>query len=144
MIAIRLERFGFEHDATWGRMILTGKQGGYVTVEPPWIYNRPGVSCIPPGVYDLMPHHSERFPTSWALVGRGVSHSSSQVATRSAILIHPANWPHELQGCIAPGEAITHLEGSLAVTNSKVCVAEIDAHLRDFSGPMIEIVEARG
>ncbi len=144
MIAVRLERFGFEPDATWGRMILTGKQDGCVSVERPWFYNRPYVSCIPPGVYDLVEHHSRRFRLAWALVGPGVAHFDDGVATRTAILIHAANWSHELQGCIAPGTSIRMIEGSLGVSHAQLTMRKIDEHLREFVNPRIEISEARG
>lgn len=32
----------------------------------------------------------------------------NDVEGRSGIRIHPANWPHELEGCLAPGMAIAH------------------------------------
>lgn len=70
-----------------------------------------GVSCIPPGVYDLVPHNTEAHPDTFALVNPDlwVYHFDSDVPrekrgyARTAVLIHPANWVEELRGCIAPG-----------------------------------------
>lgn len=63
-------------------------------LERSWNMNARENSCIPEGVYSLHPHSGPRFQDVWGL---------SHVPARSAILIHPANLPGELQGCIAPG-----------------------------------------
>lgn len=42
-----------------------------------------------------------------------------QVEGRDRILIHGANYPHQLEGCIAPGESRGVKDGSLAVWQSK-------------------------
>ncbi len=146
MIALRVERFGFDPDATWGRLLLTGRQGGFVTVEPPWVYNRPSVSCLPPGVYDLEPHHSEAYPHSWALVGDGVAHFDDGVSARSTCLLHVANWAHQLRGCIGPGSSIRMIQGTLGVSHSLLTMRAIDAYLMDLRerNPQIEITEGRG
>ena len=38
------------------------------TLEDPWNNNRPFDSCIPDGVYDLVPHSTAKHPDTWALV----------------------------------------------------------------------------
>ncbi len=63
-------------------------------------------SSVPAGRYDLEWHGSVKYPTSWALVGGTVQHYPpvTRGAVRFAILIHRANWAHQLNGCIALGE----------------------------------------
>lgn len=95
------------------------------TLERPWVpappfasnlldpppCGRKGVSCIPPGVYTLVPHDTDAHPDTFALVNPDlwVYHYDSDVPTwrkgkaRTAVLIHPANFVEELRGCIAPG-----------------------------------------
>lgn len=68
---------------------------GY-TVELPWRDNAVGESCIPPGVYRAIRHDSPIFGSSLWL---------QDVPGRTEILVHPANAPHQLDGCIAPGES---------------------------------------
>lgn len=89
----------------------------WATVERPWVPSQltaagtKGVSCVPPGRYRLEPHDSEAHPKCYALVCRelDVFHwpwevpSTRRTFARTAVLIHPANWPYELRGCVAPG-----------------------------------------
>jgi hypothetical protein len=83
------------------------------TLERPWRFNASypygikGISCIPEGIYELEPHDTEAHPSTYALVNpeRGVAHEpvAGHANYRTAVLIHPANFPSELRGCIAPG-----------------------------------------
>jgi hypothetical protein len=62
-------------------------------VERSWEANHNMNSCIPEGIYPLKPHSGEKFQNVWEV---------TNVVGRSAILLHPANRPTELLGCIAP------------------------------------------
>jgi len=75
----------------------------FVTMERTWSDNRPRVSCIRPGRYQLVPWSSKKFPATRALVGGDVGLVPGPGIARSAVLIHAANVPLELQGCIALG-----------------------------------------
>ncbi len=86
---------------TFGKLILpSGRE--LFTVEPPWVGNKPSVSCIPDGVYTLRKRKSGivsrttggEFTEGWEVTA---------VPGRTYIMIHPANWPHDLEGCIGPG-----------------------------------------
>ncbi len=64
------------------------------TIELPWLENRPRISCIPNGRYQVRKRCSVRFKWHFEIIA---------VPGRSAILIHPANdAAQELKGCIAP------------------------------------------
>ena len=70
------------------------------SIELPWLNNKPQVSCIPEGKYELMIRFSHRF--QWHL-------QLKKVVNRDLVLIHPANDAmKELRGCIAP---VSFLEG---------------------------------
>lgn len=97
-----LRRFGTAR-CTAGFLYAAGEPWVVHTLERPWLENAPFISCVPEGLYDLVPHSSEAHPNVWALVGETVSHWGGEGKARSAILIHPANWLHQLKGCIAPG-----------------------------------------
>lgn len=89
----------------------------FQTIERPWIDAPPGkggksgVSCVPPGMYQLVRHDTEAHPHSFALVNPAldVYHEPADVPpdrapyARIAILLHVANFPTELQGCIGLG-----------------------------------------
>lgn len=53
--------------------------------------------CVPEGTYEVAMSWSEHFQ-------KQMPHLLN-VPGRSAIMIHPANWPSELLGCIAPGSS---------------------------------------
>lgn len=89
---IRLTRFAYSPFGTLGRLDLDGDI--LWTVERQWENNRPNVSCIPEGVYRCKRYNSAKYPDHWEVTG---------VPGRTKILIHSANWPGELAGCIAPG-----------------------------------------
>jgi hypothetical protein len=69
------------------------------TIELPWLDNKPGVSCIPEGRYELERYFSEHLGNHLHL---------KAVAGRSMIMIHAANDAlEELRGCIAPVSILT-------------------------------------
>lgn len=65
-----------------------------LTIELPWLGNRPRVSCIPEGHYPLRKRYTPRFGSHFEVAG---------VEGRKYILFHAANDAgKELRGCIAP------------------------------------------
>jgi hypothetical protein len=81
------------------------------TLERPWIGTAPGgakgISCVLPGTYQLVKHDSEAHPRSFALVNPDLHVWHYEVPFglqgRTTVLIHVANRPEELRGCIALG-----------------------------------------
>lgn len=75
---------------------------------PKWRGGKPFASCVPFGLYKLIPHSSSKYGNVWALVNPelGVYHYKAermQETDRYGILIHAANWVRQLSGCIAVG-----------------------------------------
>ena len=72
------------------------------TIEPPWRDNRRNRSCIPAGVYEVVPHLSPRHRRCLLV---------TDVPGRSHILFHGGNlggdvdrgWHTHTAGCILPG-----------------------------------------
>lgn len=84
------------------------------TIELPWKDNRRSVSCIPEGVYEVVPRFSTKF-NHHLLV--------KEVKNRNLILIHPANDAlKELEGCIAP---VTYLCGLGKGTQSRPALQKL-------------------
>lgn len=129
------------------------------TLERPWIpapaqLRAPppcgvkGVSCIPPGIYDLVPHSTDAHPDTFALVNPDlwIYHFESDVpptrrgVARTAVLFHPANYVEELRGCIAPGMTrIPYPTSKPSVGTSRHAFALLRPFLRD--AKQIEIKE---
>ena len=71
-------------------------------MEPPWRGNRRNRSCIPAGLYEVVPHLSPRFRRCLLV---------TQVPGRSHILFHAGNlggdvergWHTHTSGCLLPG-----------------------------------------
>lgn len=113
---IVIERFNYASDGTFGRLRVGDLE--LFTCEQPWNGNTKGSSCIPEGMYELSLRSSPivqrtsggEFDEGWEVTG---------VFGRTYIMIHPANWPHELQGCIAPGMEYQIIAGKQGVTQSR-------------------------
>lgn len=120
--SLTIIRFAGEENQTLGSGVLLSAQLDtlfeFKTVELPWKDNQRCISCIPKGTYTAIKHHSPKFgPCLWI----------QNVPGRSEILIHPANFWHDLLGCIAPGEKHLHIDkdGSLDVNKSRVTMKKI-------------------
>lgn len=111
----------------------------FATMERPWIENPhgpgglPRQSCVPPGVYQIRPHHSVHFPSTYALVNRelGVWYQPDDIPAgqqwgRSAILMHVANFVRNVVGCIGVGWEHGQLAGEPAVLRSVSAMRELD------------------
>jgi hypothetical protein len=99
-----IERQEFTKDSTIGSAYFNGDFICY-TLERSYLDNKPFVSCIEEDEYELVPHVSKKFGETYALVNKniGVTHYQESDSVRYAILIHAANSPNELAGCIACG-----------------------------------------
>lgn len=107
-----LHRTSSDENGTYGELRF-GREWVY-TVEPPWKNNEPFVSCVPDGFYKVFPHNSPRFGETYILENRGLGvglyegwevefDGPEDGRVRWGILIHVANAPSQLAGCIAPG-----------------------------------------
>lgn len=83
------------------------------TAELEWLNNKPDVSCIPPGIYNVEMRPHPKHGSLGDLVGMpGMCYEILNVADRSSILIHIANYAGQeadgektdLLGCMALGE----------------------------------------
>ena len=111
----------------------------FATIERPWIENpagpggMPRKSCVPPGLYSVIPHHSVHFPNTYAIVNHklGVYYQPADVPHgqawgRVAILLHVANRVRNVIGCIGVGKNHGQLQGEPAVLRSVLAMRELD------------------
>lgn len=107
MSQLVLERFGYMPFGTYGKLKFPNGEEFY-TVERPWLNNEPNISCIPEGIYELGLRYSPvvkrttggEFTEGWEVM---------DVPNRSYIMLHPANWPNDVQGCIGVGKDLIML-----------------------------------
>lgn len=90
-------------------------------LERLWEGNKRRVSCIPSGQYKTKPYSSRRYPKVCEI---------QNVENRDKILIHAANYPHQLMGCIALGE--TFIEHGVFSDKETTAVFHSNKALRAF------------
>lgn len=135
---IQLSRYGSlpgtNPRGDWGigtfGLLLAGSDR-FETVEKPWNGNLRFKSCIPAGLYDLEPHNTPKYKNVWAMVSKelGVAHYDKSAA-RYACLIHIANFPENVSGCIGVGKRLGFIGGRLGVSNSTDSIQRLRVHLR--------------
>lgn len=119
---IFLCRFAFLPEGTLGQLILPGGYECFV-IERPWKNNQKFVSCIPNGEY----------PLAWNDV-KGKHFAQPlllNVPNRSSILIHPANYPSDLLGCLGPGREWAVKAQSPWVSDSRLAFDDLIKILGD-------------
>lgn len=136
-VLIERDPIQLQSDCTRGRLTVADTMVKLVTLERPWIpSSRPGdkggvkfQSCVPLGVYRLVPHDSKKHPRTWALVNHdldvvhyeGDDHDPDE--DRATCVIHVANFVTQLEGCIAPGLYFSRVaDGRLMVCKSSVAL----------------------
>lgn len=84
-------------NGTFGELLWNNKplRPICLTLERPWLDNKPEISSIPPGTYGGIRRKSPRFGIELFIL--------KDVPGRSYIELHPANIYTQLEGCIALG-----------------------------------------
>lgn len=92
-----------------------------VTLELPWKYNAPNISCIPHGYYKAFRRGASKGKTG----GIGLAYEL-RVDGRSAILIHVGNTTDETEGCILVGTSYySNTDGSVEIRQSRKAYSEL-------------------
>jgi hypothetical protein len=88
------------------------------TLELSWHDNKKNISSIPTGVYNVRPRTSKKFNKHFIV---------NDVNFRTNILIHPANYYYQLQGCIALGQNIFDIndDNEYDLTHSRATVNKL-------------------
>lgn len=99
----------------------------FVTLEPPWRNNEKQVSCIPAGVYKVLPRWSAKYANHFHV---------QDVDGRSFILLHVGNYmasknpktgKSDSTGCILVGKTFADInkDGEMDITASKVTLEKL-------------------
>ena len=96
--------------------------------------NQKNISNVPKGIYPLVLEYSPRFKRDF--------YELKNVQNRSECKIHPANYWHQLNGCIALGIKLKDLnkDGYYDVTDSRRTVEAFHRVLKGIKETTIEIV----
>ncbi|MEI6897872.1 MAG: DUF5675 family protein [Psychromonas sp.] len=98
-------------------------------VERKWNNNQQSISCVPVGTYDLLPHVSPKYGECYVLSCPELGVTAQGPSQRTHCLVHPANLPEQLEGCLAPGKAFGVVSGKWAVVSSRVAFNELMTYL---------------
>lgn len=100
----------------------------YFTLERGWNNNRPNVSCVPVGQYQLLRHNTRKYPNTWALVGDTIGHTPCPDKPRYACVFHAGNSSTDFSGCIGLGYRADILAG-YGISQSTKAIIEFKRHL---------------
>lgn len=120
-----LTRFYYADNVTLGALTLPNRRVVY-TCEDGWHSNVADLSCIPDGLYRVVPRrYNKGGYAAWEITG---------VPGRSLILFHKGNKADDVRGCIVPGVSLWAIrEGLLGVASSGVAFKEMHRQLDPFS-----------
>lgn len=100
-------------------------------VERPDLNNVPSKSCVVEGTYDLLPHKSPKFGDCYALESKTLGVTRYEQSLRTHVLIHKANVPSDLHGCLAPGVAFGYVKNQWGVVQSRIA---FDSLMKELGG----------
>lgn len=131
MVAIKVNKLVLvrgEGDSDFQRGELTYK-GKFVahSMERGWNANRPFVSCLPKGLYALVPYIYKQgqsgevvtFVLVNNVIGITAKKESGNKSVRYSCCLHYANWAEQLQGCISFGGSVSNMKSKPSVSGSK-------------------------
>jgi hypothetical protein len=83
----------------------------FVTLEPAWLNNAIGKSCIPAGIYNVRPRRSAKYGNHFIIEG---------TEPRTYVLFHKGNYRKDSTGCILVGRKFADIngDGEIDITSS--------------------------
>lgn len=102
-----------QDDCTLGQLFVNGVALAYV-LELPWNGNKPMISSIPPGKYELSMHYDTKKRMRLHVDG---------VPGRSGIQLHIGTTPEDTQGCVLVGTGVSAVQCTL--TNTREAAARL-------------------
>jgi len=131
MKTILINRYTSTRNGTQSHVSVVGHEQTWHGLERPWLDNLPFESCIPTGIYGLLPHTSPMYGECRVFIGGSVAinpdHVGEGSAERFLCLVHSANYTRQLQGCLALGTGKSdyhEAEDSYAVWNSRIALKQ--------------------
>ena len=90
------------------------------SVEREWLNNEKNVSCIPAGTYELVWRDSAKHGRRLHVINENVNVGMDDSCLRTHCLIHVANYPREVEGCIGLGNKFMTEEYGVANSSQTV------------------------
>ena len=132
-----LKRFRAD-DCVMGRLVIEYSctqvnRNWLITVERPYLDNKPFISCVPDGEYILKPVNSAKYGQTYFIesldLENGVPVVGLAQGKRTGILFHIGNTIDDSTGCIILGKSCGVIKGKRAVLNSGKAVREFNREM---------------
>ncbi len=130
-----LKRRYFKH-GTYSYLYREDGSEACCFVEREWCNNEPFKSCVPEGTYNLVPHQSPKYGDCYALDAPTLGVTIHGPSTRTVCLVHIANKPSELLGCMSPGLRFGYVGNEWSVISSGVA---FKALMKEFDGKSVQL-----
>jgi len=111
--------------------ILVNDRYVCMSMENPWQDNKPNVSCVPTGLYEVGYDISPKY---------GLSLKVKDVPDRTHILFHAGNTAEDTRGCILPGQGVSFFGDRRAVTSSRNALSLLTSLLPDDELLLLEVI----
>ena len=139
---IALKRFQYSETETMGVLILPDLT--LYTIERPWVSvkahkgGKPFHSCVPDGLYELLPFSSDKYPETWVLQSKIMSVYAyrgdvPKTGGRYTCVFHVGNYARDIEGCVAPGLSRVIMSGQNAVASSRDAMGLLRAKINSQS-----------
>jgi hypothetical protein len=125
-----IKRFNDNGKQTQGRATLISDNAqlmSFVTLEPPWLQNAIGKSCIPPGIYTVKPRKSPKYGNHFVIEGTWprewvLFHVGNYIGSKN-----PKTGTPDSTGCILVGNAFVDLnrDGLLDISASGLTMQKL-------------------
>lgn len=118
----------------------------YSTMEVRWNNNAPFTSCVPPGIYEMIPYVSSRYGECYVIVNEQLNVFFSERSPNrpsdgryKCIYFHRGNWPSDFEGCGGVGER--YLPSEDMITNTTQISRIVNTYLKDKGVRLLNIVD---
>jgi hypothetical protein len=138
MVTITREKNQADPDqGTFGELVIPG-MFRCVTIELPWRDNKPGISCLPLGTYELEWSWSNRFNKYLYLI-------KENIPDRSGFRIHSGNFAGDVamgyksnsEGCILLGTSRGVLNNQKAALSSQIALGRFHDAMKEQAGTLV-------
>ena len=121
MMKLLLTRINDNGKQTLGRAVLWNGSKSlfeFVTLEPAWLNNAIGKSCIPAGKYAVKARKSAKYGNHYIVGG---------TEPRTYILLHVGNYRKDSTGCILVGRSFADIngDGEMDISSSSITLKKL-------------------
>ena len=126
--------------ATIGKLTGVNGEDLGVTIERPWLDNEPNVSCVPAGIYRLIPHDSPKFGKTYELENKELDVSKCGRTKRTYCLFgHVGNTVEDVTGCVAFGWRVILGREHPFITDSRTSTQRVLEYIKENEVTHVEI-----